>query len=296
MDLIYCCFIRELNPGTELIDEFLAGMELNFSSWRDHECGGALHTVYADNSAEANAVAERLRSLLPEWRRLGLSVNSIETGTIKREDWAEVWKRHFKVEKVSPRLVIRPSWLTHNAESNEIIIDIDPGMTFGTGQHPTTRFCMNALDELAAKGHSGSFLDAGCGSGILSIAAFKLGYKPISAFDFDPACQIVCRENFAKNAMPETAVALETADVAEVVTRPEKYHVVAANIISKVLKTNAAGLAEKVAPGGHLILAGILVEEYDEVSELFKRAGLREKYSKTDGEWSGGLFRQSPPM
>src|ERR1051326_5520108 len=125
---------------------------------------------------------------------------------VRREDWAESWKRHFKPLQIGRKLLIKPSWSQHKALAGQAVIILDPGLSFGTGHHPTTSFCLKELARFAGKGKehpkgwtpNRAFLDAGTGSGILAIAAAKLGFSTVEAFDFDSEALAVARRNGGK--------------------------------------------------------------------------------------------------
>src|SRR5579863_10069748 len=144
---------------------------------------------------------------------LDIGKGGIEIAKVKREDWAESWKRHFKpievkvtAKKTSMKgsseplsLLVKPSWSKQRAAKRQAVVVLDPGLSFGTGQHPTTSFCLHEIVAHRQSGTAQSFLDIGTGSGILAIAAAKMGYTPVQAFDFDPECVRVSRENARKN-------------------------------------------------------------------------------------------------
>jgi ribosomal protein L11 methyltransferase len=199
------------------------------------------------------------------------------------------WKEFFKPAQVSPRLWVKPSWeeLPRPLSAGERAIVIDPGAAFGTGLHETTRLCLNQLDRLCGPGVS--VLDVGTGSGILAIGAGLLGAGPLVATDNDPIAVSVAQENVDLNGL--------VADLSEAPLDrvPGTYAVVVANILAATLTTLRRLLWEKVAPGGALILAGLLVRELDYVTEAFLDAGgagcvceARESL----GEWGCLVFRR----
>jgi ribosomal protein L11 methyltransferase len=192
-----------------------------------------------------------------------------EIRPIPREDWAESWKRFFHAEKVSPRVWICPSWEQCAALPDDVVVQIDPGMSFGTGQHATTRGCIVLLDRLARPGRPLSMIDAGCGSGILAIAAAKLGYARITAFDNDPDAVVIARDNAAIN---HVADCIDT-HVAELGATPQwgPADVIVANILAPVLIEYATTLVAALAPApsARLILSGILQTQAAEVIAAF---------------------------
>lgn len=288
MSDLYCCEMEGVAAEAAAASELLECLGYEFSVTTDVDTGASRFTAYFEVEPAACAAADELKKACDGWREIGVSLSSPVIKTLLKEDWTEVWKRHFAVQRISPTLVVRPSWLEHKATPDETVIDLDPGMSFGTGAHETTQFCMKELEILIRAGGK-SFLDVGCGSGILTVAAIKLGCGRAACLDNDPECVATTKENFARNGIPEsrasiTAVGLESFEPGE------PFEVVAANIISSVLIAHASRLVSWVAPGGHLIIAGILAREYDEARKAFTAAGLRELRNHTEKEWTGGLF------
>ncbi len=157
-------------------------------------------------AAEAEPAAEALRRAAARLQEAGLAVDpaAVRTAPAKPEaEWRDAWKRWFKVARVGKRIVIVPSWERHQARPEEVVLDLDPGRAFGTGAHPTTRLCLELLAEL----RRGSLVDVGCGSGVIAIAAAKLGFAPVTAVDVDPQAVQVTRQNAVVNGVELTAVA-----------------------------------------------------------------------------------------
>lgn len=212
-------------------------------------------------------------------------------------DWRESWKRHFKPLAIGHRLLIRPSWSRRRPRRDQAEIILDPGLSFGTGQHPTTEFCLRELVRLAPRRTPGSLLDVGTGSGILAIAAAKLGYVPVRAFDFDPEAVEVARRNATDNRVADR-LRVRRDDVARLPASPRRgqtYDVVCANLTADLLQRHADRLLAQVVPGGHLVLAGILAEEFDAVSATFHRAGLTLIREAKRKEWRSGSFQRPAP-
>ncbi len=178
-----------------------------------------------------------------------------QTQLIGESDWAESWKEHFHVVRLGQHLVIKPSWREYQPEPPDIVLEIDPGMAFGSGLHPTTQLCLEILEQLPLQGQS--LFDVGTGSGILAIAAAKLGATPIRAVDIDDIAVRVTRENFAINRLTG---ALEVAVGSASETGGQKWQVVVANILAQTLVELMNDLVEAMAPAGNLILSGIIVE------------------------------------
>ena len=185
--------------------------------------------------------------------------------------------------------MIKPSWEDYEQEdSSEVVLEIDPGMSFGTGNHGTTKACLQFIDKCTIKQEGLSFLDAGCGSGILSMAAERLGCDPVDAFDYDPEAVTCTKNNFAESAK-DSKVNIFQADLTSL-DLDRTYDVVAANILAPVLIGASDKLMNHIQPGSKLILAGILTEQYPEVKAKFEGHGLKELESATIDEWTSGLF------
>lgn len=202
--------------------------------------------------------------------------------TIREEDWATGWRQHFTPTRIGTKLVIKPTWEPFAPEPGDLVIELDPGMAFGTGTHPTTRLCLEALEKL---GRTGDVLDVGTGSGILAMAAARLGASRVVGTDIDPDAVEVARENCAMNGV---TVELVTTPLAEI---PGRFDVVLANILAEDLVRMAADLTAKVAPDGFLILSGILVEREAYVIDGFAPTGLTLADTSREGEWSCLLYR-----
>ena len=283
--MLYCCRMCDESDSFEIVPEFLSALDMQFSTWEDREAHRTWQTVYAETEAEGRDNFARLAAAVPEWRKLGVVIGDPEYFELKREDWAEVWKQFFPVLKLSEHLIVKPTWREYETRPGDCVIEIDPGMSFGTGQHATTAFCLRMLEKHAGEG--GSFLDAGCGSGILAIGAAKLGYAPVRAFDFDPDAVAVANENFALNGL---ALSAEVGDAANFRCGPCDF--VAANILGHLLKAYRRNIASWVRPGGLLALAGILSEEFPALAASYAELGFELDEEVAEKEWTGGLFRK----
>ncbi len=291
-NIIYCCKIVDHSENPALFPELLYAGEWQFSSYEDRTEKTSYHTIYCQSSDEAEKLCRDFQDRISEFREMGLIITEVSTFELKREDWSEVWKKYFHVIEVSNRLVIKPSWREYRSTPGQVIVEIDPGMSFGTGQHATTSFCLKMIDKLADNGTQ-RFLDAGCGSGILSIAAWKLGYRPVDGFDIDPDATRVAAENIEFNHLPQDSITLHTADLdGFAALMDEPYDLVAANILCHVLIKNRETISSYVKPGGNLILAGILNEEFAALSEAFTAIGFQQVDSLQEKEWTSGLFHK----
>lgn len=207
------------------------------------------------------------------------------------EPWRDAWKAFFRPSRLSPRLAVCPSWEDWvPLQSGVRVIRMDPGRAFGTGTHETTRLCLGLIDRLLAEGlPAPGFLDVGCGSGILSVAALLLGATRAVALDLDPLAAEATLENARKNGVDESLLVVQ-GDLRAV---HGSYPLVAANILYQVLMGLAPTLCERVAPGGRLILSGVLEQELPSASALYAAHGLRETLRETAGDW-GALVLERP--
>lgn len=293
MEKIYCCKLADISENPEITMEFLAAMGFQFSSWQNAREKIAFHTLYCANKEEAEEALKSIKEKIAEWKEFGISLSETELLTILKEDWSEVWKKHFKIIEISDRLLVKPTWIDVEEKPGRVVIELDPGMSFGTGHHPTTNFCLKKINELAENnGSAKSFLDAGCGSGILSIAARKLGFKPVTAFDIDPDAIKVAEENFELNGIKKGEIDLKVASLEEF-SSDCKYDAIAANILSGILVKNRSALISLLKDDGKIILAGILSSEYGNLKNLFEEGGLKEEFNFTDREWTSGIFSKS---
>ena len=196
------------------------------------------------------------------------------------QDWAEAWKEHFHVERYG-RILVVPSWRTAAPRAGDAVITLDPGMAFGTGQHETTRMCLEALDRLVRRG--ASVLDLGCGSGILALAAARLGAASVRALDIDPDCVRITRDNAEANALDSVVRAGAIAPDGPLPEGP--FDVVVANIVAAVIVARAPALVAALAREGALVVSGVIAAREQEVREALVAAGARISRVRAMGEW-----------
>jgi len=231
---------------------------------------------------------ERLRRILE--CGLDLGPGRVSARTIKREDWAESWKRHFKPFTVGASLLVKPSWSRLRPKRNQTVVVLDPGLSFGTGQHPTTRFCLEQLAAGRKPGLPQSFLDIGTGSGILAIAAARLGYRPIEAFDFDPDSVRIAKANARQNKVSRQ-LQISRRDLTRMPLKSgHRFDIVCANLIHDLLIAERARILRRVKSGGTLVLAGILHSQFPAVRQAYEAAGLKLKARLAEKEWESGAF------
>lgn len=267
------------------------------SSWFDADLQTSTVSVYLDQpQAQLRPLLPLLRSRLDTLSDHGLNTGPAEVALrpIRREDWAESWKRHFKPFVIGRRLLVVPSWSRRKPGPTQVKVVLDPGLSFGTGQHPTTRFCLEELVRAIRPGARSSMLDLGTGTGILAIAAVRLGFAPVEALDFDPQCIRTSTENARRNRVAGR-VDLRRADVTRLPLKPRKrFDVVTANLLDNLLIQERDRILAQVAPGGRVILAGILTHLFPAVEQAFHQAGWELLQARTEGEWRSGSFARVP--
>ena len=264
------------------------------SIYHDVETGDVTASIYLAKPSEwSPAKRSRLLAAVKFAGECGLEIGTgrVSARKMRREDWAESWKRHFKPFTVGPNLLVKPSWSKRRPRRGQKVVVIDPGLSFGTGQHPTTRFCLEQLVAARERDTFGSFLDMGTGSGILAIAAAKIGYRTVEGFDFDPDAVRIAKSNAADNGV-KRQVRLQREDLTKLPMRAERrYDVVCANLIYDLLLAEQRRILGRLRPGGILILAGILHSQFAAVRRSYEAAGLKLFAHRTENEWESGAFR-----
>ncbi len=186
------------------------------------------------------------------------------------EDWQNAWKAHFTLLRVGKHLVIKPSWIEYQAVAGDVVIDLDPGMAFGTGYHPTTYTCLTALESLLQPGMT--VLDLGTGSGILTIAAAKLGAGRVTAVDIDPQAVKAARQNFRRTGILDQ-VSLIAGSLPHPQILPGQFDLALANISARAVRERAPSILPLLKPGGRLIASGIIQTQYPEVRTALEELG-----------------------
>ncbi len=274
---------RVATTAADALEDLLCRHDIPVSSWHHAEAPEVEFTAYCESTAEAEALRDRIGPLLSTAGLPAVTLSITDLGTV---DWQEAWKQFFHPEHISPHILIHPSWEPVTAPPGVHRIEIDPGMSFGTGLHGTTRACIQLLDRLHDQGVGGALLDAGCGSGILAIAALRLGFAPVEAFDIDPQAVHDTTTNLARNGL---TARVETGDVNALPAGPA-VRVMVANILAPVLLGCAPSLLSRLRPDGNLILSGILDRQFPDVQACYEAHGLQLRHTVRLGEWTSGCF------
>jgi ribosomal protein L11 methyltransferase len=293
--------LRSISITTSLSAEDAVGVLLELeqgqtpSSYADALTRLSTVSVYGEiETRDVAGIKRRLREGLQVLAADGIDVAParIQVKKVPARDWSESWKRHFKPLDLGPRLLVKPTWSRRVPKKNQALVVLDPGLSFGTGQHATTRFCLEQLVALRNPQSVQSMLDVGTGSGILAIAAVKLGYQPVNAFDFDADCVRVANENTELNGVAAVLIVTHD-DITQVPKKPkQRYSVVCANLIYDLLIAERDRLLARVTPGGSLVLAGILETQFGMVRKAFEEAGWKLVAATTDKEWRSGTFME----
>lgn len=213
-------------------------------------------------------------------------IGELQTTVIHEQDWTESWKHFYQVTRIGKRIVIKPTWMNYEPKDTDIVVELDPGMAFGTGLHPTTRLCLRAIEEYMSRDIEA--LDLGTGSGILAAAMAQLGASRVVAVDTDPV---------AVDAAKATALRNQIEDIVHVWrgsldSTSGHFGFIAANIIPRVIIDLAEDLAGCLTPGGMLVASGITADRYDEVALWLSAAGLHIRDMLREGDWIAIVTRK----
>lgn len=253
-------------------------------------------SAYLPQGREPNRCCRLLRRRFEELQTaLGVKLQTA-LREVDEEDWAESWKRFFKPIRVCDHILVKPSWESVDAAAGDLVIDIDPGMAFGTGDHPTTRLCIELIRQYLAPG--AAVLDVGTGSGILSIVAAGLGAREVWAVDRDEVALATAKENLRRNGIDETRYRIVCGHLLQSITG--RFDLVVANILSEVILELAADLPRVLPPGGMFIASGINSVNAQRVAAGLKSSGFtlqrqlrREDWVALAGRWKNRAVRAS---
>ncbi|MHB0884960.1 MAG: 50S ribosomal protein L11 methyltransferase [Bacillota bacterium] len=277
-----------------IVDEVVAGLAPGLSS--DQGPAAVLTVVAYFPATERLAPRlERLRRRLRELPAAGLDPGPAEVSTteVDDRDWADAWKAYFKPRRLGRRMVIRPTWEEYESGPDDLVIVLDPGMAFGTGTHATTAGCLLFLEEVMAGGER--VIDVGTGSGVLAVAAAKLGAASVASVDLDEASIIAAEANVLENGVADrVSVAMGDAGAFLDGFAPGAADLVAANLVAGLLVRFAGGIARVLRPGGLVIGSGIVDTRLDEVVKAFAEAGLTVVDRKDEGDWVTILATRGP--
>lgn len=279
-------FLENKNGKWDYIDDDLMGLST---------CETRI-TVYLPSNSQGADMLLSIRAMLAELKSTdsegAYGRLEAELSSIREEDWANNWKQYFKPVKIGEKLVIKPSWEEYENDGSRIILEIDPASSFGTGQHHTTRLCLELLEKCLNTGDN--ILDMGCGSGILSIGAMLLGAEKAVAVDIEENAAETAMENAVKNNIsPEKYTTyygniLTDDKLADKID--DKYDVIAANIVADVLIAMKGYFLRYIRNGGTLIVSGIIEERMHEVIDALEGVGFKDPEANVKEGWAAVKF------
>jgi ribosomal protein L11 methyltransferase len=198
----------------------------------------------------------------------------------EEEDWANAWKQYFKPLRIGRNLLIKPSWEYYHPQPNDLILELDPGMAFGTGGHPTTKLCLETLEDYVRPGMT--VADIGTGSGILSLGAARLGAKQVFATDIDLLPRKIARENIARNQLEDVISVLEMEEFDK---KAQECDLIVANIVANTIIEIAPTIPARLLPGGYFLASGIVDNHHDLVSDALRAVGLMPVETRREDIW-----------
>jgi ribosomal protein L11 methyltransferase len=246
--------------------------------------------TYVLPPGDVEAFVADARERLAEWLPEGTPLE-VDWRWQQDEDWAAEWKRGLGPRQVTDRLVVKPTWTEWDASPGQVVLDVDPQMAFGTGEHATTRGCLRLLDGALRAGDR--VLDVGSGSGILAIAAVRLGAAGAIAVEYDPDANINARENFERNGVEPSIRLVEAMADDALLEELGRFDLVLANILSGVIRPLLPAMRRSLggSPDGRLIVSGILRSESPDVVRDAEAAGFRVAAVDEEEEWWSALLR-----
>ncbi|MFC2459587.1 MAG: 50S ribosomal protein L11 methyltransferase [Selenomonas noxia] len=299
-DLIANILMELGAAGTEIDDPSLVNEYIDAGLWdytdlpraEDTETVTVRAYLPEDARLESSllALAERIAALRHAGAALG--AGTISHSFVADEDWAETWKAYIHTEKIGERIVVRPTWEEYTPSADEIVIELDPGAAFGTGAHATTAMCLRWLEHLVSPGMR--VYDVGCGSGILAVAAAKLGAGEVIAMDYDPVAVSVAEENIRQNNV-HNVVACES-DLLSACEGAAPAELITANIIADVIVRLFAQLDRHLAPGGTLLASGIIDDRIADVEHAAAQHGFTVLDMTCEKEWAAMIIRRASDL
>ena len=248
----------------------------------EHKGKVAVVKAYFAEEDNIEDVLQYVNERLTELKEMGLDLGEakVEHEKMHEEDWANTWKQYYKPSKVGEKIVVKPIWEEYEAKDGELVVDLDPGMAFGTGTHETTRMCIQALERYVKE--ESTVFDVGCGSGILAIAAAKLGAKLAVGVDLDPVAVESSIENVGYNNLNN--IEILHGNLVEVIDG--KADIVVANILAEIICILTDDVKRDLKDGGIFITSGIIHDRVDMVCEKLEATGFEVIEKNRDGEWN----------
>ncbi len=293
-------FLHEMGAGGVTIEEsgsLNRERDTSLGQWyekplNDIPEGDAVIQGYFADAADLDGMLKTLERRINELAEFGIDIGkaAISVKKVNEEDWANAWKQYYKPVRISERITIKPTWEPYDPSEDELVIELDPGMAFGTGTHATTSLCLRTLEKVVKPGEQ--MIDIGTGSGILAIAGAKLGASHVLAIDLDPVAVSSATENRNLNAL-ESQVTIIESDLLNVlkqeshaelgVTLPVQ--LVVANILAEIILTFVEDVYEALQPGGMYVASGIITKKEAEVTAALQKAGFSVEARYQEEDW-----------
>ena len=248
----------------------------------EHKGKFAVVKGYFSEEDNIDEIIAYINEKVEEIKALGIDVGEgkVEFEKMYEEDWANNWKKYYKPSKVGEKIVVKPIWEEYEPKDEELVVELDPGMAFGTGEHETTRMCIQALEKYVQK--DSTVFDVGCGSGILAIAAAKLGAKLAVGVDLDPVAVESAKENVGFNNIDN--IEILHGNLIEVIDG--KADIVVANIIAEIICILTEDVSRVIKPNGYFITSGIIHDRVEMVTNKLEECGFEVIKVNKDGEWN----------
>ncbi|WP_328800372.1 50S ribosomal protein L11 methyltransferase [Paenibacillus sp. LX16] len=300
-------FLHEAGAGGVSIEEsgsLNKPRDTSYGQWYDRPLndipeGQAIIKGYFAEEVDMDSIRSQIEPRVEELRTFDIDPGEVqyELKTVDEDDWANAWKQYFKPLRVSDRLTIKPTWREYEpASEEEKIIELDPGMAFGTGTHPTTSLCLRTLESVIKGGEE--VIDVGTGSGILAIGAVKLGAKHVLALDLDPVAVSSARENTRLNGLEE-CITIKESDLLSVLNASDPtlgiqlpVKLVVANILAEIILLFIDDVYKALEPGGIYIASGIWKNKEEVVETALKAAGFEIAEISRDEDWLAFVARK----
>ena len=301
-------FLHELGAGGVSIEE--SGVlnrkrDTSLGQWYEKplndipEGDAVISGYFADVEDRLDSMLQTLSNRIRELPAFDIDIGkaTIDVKEVHEADWANAWKQYYKPVRISDRITIKPTWEAYEPSAKELVIELDPGMAFGTGTHATTSLCLQTLERVLQPGMQ--LIDIGTGSGILAIAAAKLGADHVLALDLDPVAVSSATENIKINGL-EQRIAIIRSDLLNAVKQDVStgigvklpVQIVVANILAEIILTFIDDVYEVLAPGGLYIASGIITKKEDEVVQALKQAGFAIENRFQEEDWVAIVARK----